>query len=266
MKERLIGGFIVGVVTLVVLFCGGLTAAVILAAVSIMAIYEFMKLYKMEQSAFSALNYIATAGVYLLLYFGQSQYLFPFIVLYILVTLSIYVIRFPMYKDYHVEKSIFVFLYATVLLSYVFRVRSMESGAFYFVFILISSWGNDICAYFVGSAIGKHKFSPKVSPNKSVEGFIGGIAGAFILGYLYAIVFRQFIEFSLSPLYSGIIAALGCIPAVIGDLAASAIKRDNEIKDYGDLIPGHGGIVDRIDSLLFTAPIIYYLIILFSIL
>jgi len=123
---------------------------------------------------------------------------------------------------------------------------------------------NDIFAYFVGSAIGKHKFSPKVSPNKSVEGFIGGVVGAGFIGFLYGVVFAKYIP--LSSLYCGIIAALGAIPAVIGDLAASAIKRNNNIKDYSNLIPGHGGIIDRIDSILFTAPIIYYLVELFNIL
>lgn len=264
MKERLIGGFLVGLVTLIIFLSGGAITAVILTIVSLIAMHEFMKLYALEQSPLAALNYFATVGVYIVLYLGKSQILFPFIIMLLLVALAIYVICFPKYKDYQVEKSFFTFLYVTVLLSYVFRIREMEFGALYFVFILISSWGNDICAYFVGSAIGKHKFSPKVSPNKSVEGFIGGVIGAGVLGFLYAVVFRRVIESSLSPLHSAIIAAVGAIPAVIGDLAASAIKRDNEIKDYGSLIPGHGGMVDRVDSLLFTAPIIYYLIILFS--
>lgn len=263
MKERLIGGFLVGVVTLIIFLCGGAVAAVLLTIVSLIAIHEFMKLYSLEQSPLAALNYFATVGVYIILYFGKSQILFPYIIMLLLVALAIYVICFPKYKDYQVEKSFFTFLYVTVLLSYIFRVRELEFGALYFIFILISSWCNDICAYFVGSAIGKHKFSPKVSPNKSVEGFIGGVIGAGALGFLYAVVFQKWIEISLTPVSCAVIAAVGAIPAVIGDLAASAIKRDNAIKDYGHLIPGHGGMVDRIDSLLFTAPIIYYLIILF---
>lgn len=264
MKERLIGGFLVALVTLVIILSGGAVTALILTIVSMIAMHEFMKLYSLEQSPLAVWNYFATVGVYVILYLDKSGILFPFIVMFLLVALAIYVICFPKYKDRQVMQSLFSFLYVTVLLSYVFRIREMEFGALFFVFILISSWGNDICAYFVGSAIGKHKFSPKVSPNKSVEGFIGGVAGAGVLGFLYALIFQQKIGSSLSPLSCAIIAAIGAIPAVIGDLAASAVKRDNEIKDYGSLIPGHGGMVDRIDSLLFTAPIIYYLIILFS--
>ncbi|MCM1496971.1 MAG: phosphatidate cytidylyltransferase [Clostridium sp.] len=263
MKDRFIGGFFVGLTTLIIFLAGGAVTALLLTAISLAAMYEFMNVYSLEKSPFAVLNYLGTVGIYVMLYLDQSQFLFPFIILLLLVTLSIYVICFPQYKDHHAAKSYFGFIYVTILLSYVFRLRALDSGMLLCIFILISSWGNDIFAYFVGSAIGKHKFSPKVSPNKSVEGFIGGVAGAGLLGYFFAVVFHQWI--SLSSLSCAIIAAVGAIPAVIGDLAASAVKRDNEIKDYSHLIPGHGGMVDRIDSVLFTAPITYYLVVLFNV-
>lgn len=263
MKERLIGGFFVAVITLIIFLSGGIVTASLLTVVSLIGMYEFMKVYSLEKSPFAVLNYLGTVAIYVMLYAEQSQFLFPFIILLLMVTLSIYVICFPTYKDYDVAKSFFGFMYISILLSYVFRIRALESGILLCFFILISSWGNDVFAYFIGSAIGKHKFSPKVSPNKSVEGFIGGVLGAGLLGYLYALIFSKGIPFS--GLYCAIIAAVGSIPAVIGDLAASAIKRDNKIKDYSNLIPGHGGMVDRIDSVLFTAPITYYLVILFNI-
>lgn len=263
MKERLIGGFFVAAITLIIFLSGGIVTAAILTVVSLIGLYEFMRVYSLEKTPLAILNYIGTLVVYGLLYLEQSRFLFPFLILLLMLTLSIYVICFPKYKDHEIAKSFFGFVYITILLSYVFRIRAMDSGLLLCFFILISSWGNDVFAYFVGSAIGKHKFSPKVSPNKSVEGFIGGIAGAALLGYLFALIFGKGIPFS--GLHCAVIAAIGSIPAVIGDLAASAIKRDNEIKDYSNLIPGHGGMVDRIDSVLFTAPIIYYLVILFNI-
>lgn len=264
MKKRLIGGSIVGIITLITLFAGGIVSAIILTIASIIGVREILKVYSLDKSPFAILNYIATVLLYIFIYFKNAHILMPMIIILCLLTLAIYVFLFPKYKDMDMMRSIFSFLYAALLLSFVLRIRSMEAGLVLSFFILISSWMNDIFAYFVGSAIGKHKFSPKVSPNKSVEGFIGGIVGAGLIGLLYGIVFDKYLP--LSGIHCAIVAALGAIPAVIGDLAASAIKRDNGIKDYSNLIPGHGGILDRIDSVLFTAPITFYLVEVFNIL
>ena len=264
MKNRLIGGSIVGIITLITLFAGGIVTAIILTLCSLVGVYELLKVYELHKSPFAVVNYIATVVLYCFLYFGKMQLVLPLFIILVLLTLAIYVFKFPKYKDVDMMRAVFGFIYASIFLSFVLRIRAMEDGLALSFFILISSWINDICAYFVGSAIGKHKFSPKVSPNKSVEGFVGGIVGAGLIGLAYGIVFAQHLP--LPGVYCAIVAALGAIPAVIGDLAASAIKRDNGIKDYSNLIPGHGGMLDRIDSVLFTAPIIYYLVELFNIL
>jgi phosphatidate cytidylyltransferase len=147
------------------------------------------------------------------------------------------------------------------MLSFVYLIRDMKHGLVLVLLIFVSSWINDTCAYFVGRALGKHKMAPVLSPKKSVEGLIGGIVGAGVFGGIYGLLFNSFVEsISYAPLIFALVGALGAIPAVIGDLAASAIKRNNDIKDYGKLIPGHGGILDRFDSIIFTAPIIYYLL------
>lgn len=264
MKQRLIGGFFVAVITLIMLLSGGIVSALVLTLVSLAGVYEYLKVYSLEKTPFAVVNYIGTITFYLLMYYNRESLLFPLIILIIMVLLAVYVFLFPKYHDVDVSKAFFGFFYVTVLLSYVYRVRSMEAGLLLSCFILISSWGNDVFAYLVGSAVGRHKFSPKVSPNKSVEGFVGGIVGAGIMGYVIAAVFEDVLPFP--PIYCGVIAAMGAVPAVIGDLAASAIKRNNEIKDYSHLIPGHGGILDRFDSVFFTAPIIYYLVVLFDVL
>ena len=126
----------------------------------------------------------------------------------------------------------------------------------------MNSWINDTCAYFVGRAFGKHKMAPVLSPKKSIEGLIGGIVGAGVFGAVFGILFDKYVDtMNYVPLLFAVVGAVGALPAVIGDLAASAIKRNNDIKDYGKLIPGHGGILDRFDSIIFTAPIIYYLLV-----
>ena len=264
MKNRLIGGTIVGIITLIALFAGGVVTAIILTLSSLIAVRELLKVYSLEKSSFAWVNYITTVLLYVFLYFEKEQLVMPLSIVVVIITLAIYVFRFPKYKDTDMMRAIFSFLYGAILLSYILRIRSMEQGLALSFFVLISSWINDIFAYLVGSAIGKHKFSPKVSPNKSVEGFFGGIVGAGIIGLAYGIVFAKYLP--LPGVYCSIIAALGAIPAVIGDLAASAIKRDNAIKDYSNLIVGHGGMLDRIDSILFTAPIIYYLVEVFYVL
>ena len=264
MKDRVIGAVFVVLLTLVMLLPGGVVSAIVLNVVSLIGLYEFYRVYSLEKSILSYVGYLGTIVFYVLLYTGKETFLFPTVIILLMIILACYVFVFPKYKDKDVTKIFFGFVYVTVMLSYVFRVRNMESGLMLSFFILISSWGNDVFAYLVGSAIGKHQFSPKVSPNKSKEGFVGGILGAALMGYVYAVIFAKDIPFS--GVYCAIISALGGIPSVIGDLAASAIKRDNEIKDYSHLIPGHGGILDRFDSVIFTAPIIYYLVELFNIL
>ena len=133
------------------------------------------------------------------------------------------------------------------------------------VLLFLAAWGNDTLAYCTGMLIGKHKMSPILSPKKSIEGLVGGIVGAAILGALYGLYLNTYIRFSFNPVTMfPIVCGLSGAVSVIGDLAASAIKRDSGIKDYGTLIPGHGGILDRFDSIIFIAPVIYYLTVMIS--
>lgn len=129
--------------------------------------------------------------------------------------------------------------------------------------IFISSWICDTCAYLSGMAIGKHKLAPVLSPKKSIEGAVGGVVGAGLVGALFGwlVLERVFADQNITWI-AAVICAAGAVISQVGDLAASGIKRNHNIKDYGKLIPGHGGIMDRFDSVLFTAPIIYYLAIL----
>ena len=177
-----------------------------------------------------------------------------------LLIMTVYVLSFPKYKADQIFAAITGLVYVAVLMSFIYQVRQLEDGLYIIPLIFICAWGNDTCAYCVGMLIGKHKMSPKLSPKKSIEGFVGGIVGAVILGCIYGAVFGGQLPSLGNPVRDcGIIAGVGALIAVVGDLAASAIKRDKGIKDYGRLIPGHGGILDRFDSILFTAPVVYIL-------
>ncbi|MCR5214614.1 MAG: phosphatidate cytidylyltransferase [Eubacterium sp.] len=269
-KTRLISGIVLVAITILVLWLGGPFTGLTIMALSLVGVYELCKVYEIEKRSPAVLAYVWTAIYYAMLIFRNvevkgfqlGRLTLPLMITYLLAILAAYVIRFPKYHDREIMAAFMSFFYVSVMLSYIYKIRVMDEGGYFVVLIFICSWGNDTLAYCTGMLFGKHKMSPKLSPKKSVEGLIGGIVGAGLLGLIYGIFLKTRIE-SIPHVEIAlfIICALGAIPAVIGDLAASAIKRNNDIKDYGKLIPGHGGVLDRFDSIIFTAPIIYYLVV-----
>ena len=147
-------------------------------------------------------------------------------------------------------------VFYVVFFSYHVALTDQASGFSAMVWLIfLTAFGTDIMAYFTGLAIGKHKLCPGISPKKTVEGAIGGVLGSV----LFCGMFGYFFE-SGFLLHCIAIGALGGAVSQLGDLTASVFKRNMGIKDYGNLIPGHGGILDRFDSVLFTAPMVYYYI------
>lgn len=149
-------------------------------------------------------------------------------------------------------------IYVVLFIMFIAKINGMNDGKILIWYAILSAWGTDIFAYIIGRAIGKHKFS-KISPKKSIEGCIGGTLGAVILVLLYTYVANTFFAVNYSYLFMGIASLILSIIGQIGDLVASTIKRYVDIKDYSNLIPGHGGMLDRIDSLMFLAPFAYIL-------
>ena len=152
----------------------------------------------------------------------------------------------------------FSFLDGPVMLSFLYLLREgFDEGIYLVWFVFLASWGSDTCAYCVGVLIGKHKMTPKLSPKKSIEGAVGGVVGAALLFVLYTyFVINRYTAITLSLPLAAVLGAVGALVSMVGDLAASAVKRDHGIKDYGKLIPGHGGIMDRFDSVIVAAPIV----------
>ncbi len=261
-KQRAISAVILVIIAAVTLYFGGAVTCFVMCGVSLIGTMELLRVYELHKKSIGIVAYIATILYYVCLFLGYNNLLIPIMVLYLLAVLAVYVLTYPRYDDKKIMSVFMTFFYVSVMLSFVYLIRDMEHGLVLVLLIFVSSWGNDTCAYLVGRAIGKHKMSPKLSPKKSVEGLIGGIIGAGLLGILFGILYHKYVaEMNMAPLLFAVIGAVSAIPAVIGDLAASAIKRNNDIKDYGKLIPGHGGILDRFDSIIFTAPIVYYLIV-----
>ena len=189
----------------------------------------------------------------------QKELLWLTLLLAFMAIMAVYVFTFPRYDTQKVLAAFFGIVYVPVMLSFIYQTRMLWDGFHLVWLIFLSSWGCDTCAYCVGMLIGKHKMAPVLSPKKSIEGAIGGVAGAALLGYLYAALLgHQMIAVGNPRLSCAAACAIAAVISQIGDLAASAIKRNHQIKDYGHLIPGHGGIMDRFDSMIFTAPAIYF--------
>ena len=154
--------------------------------------------------------------------------------------------------------TFFGICYIVLFLMFMSIIRNMENGKFLIWYVFISSWLTDVFAYITGKTIGKHHFTD-ISPNKTIEGCIGGTLGATICMIIYTVILNNFAGFNINI---ALITTTGIILSIvgqIGDLSASSIKRYAGIKDFSDLIPGHGGMVDRVDSVIFIAPFAYLL-------
>lgn len=149
---------------------------------------------------------------------------------------------------------VFGAVYIPLLLAAAARLKQLEQGGSWIILMLSLTWLSDTSAYLVGRAIGRHKLYPRVSPGKSIEGAIGGLTGAFVA----VIVAKLWYLPRLGWGDTVALATIGCLLAQVGDLVESLVKRGYGVKDSGRLLPGHGGLLDRIDALLFVAPYIYW--------
>ncbi|MDE6388611.1 MAG: phosphatidate cytidylyltransferase [Lachnospiraceae bacterium] len=274
---RLISGISLVIIALVTILAGNGVLAAILCLISIIAYKELTKACNVHTenkkcNAPEIAGMIMTVVYYVLLIVTLNQgskdgsgltRVYPAIMIMIVISLIlylfIYVFTFPAYKAPQIMAAMFSWLYAPVMLSFIYLIREGFIYGNYLVWLVfLCSWGSDTCAYAVGVLFGKHKMTPKLSPKKSVEGAVGGVAGAALLFVLYThFAVNQYTDATIPLILAAVLGAVGALVSMVGDLAASAIKRDHDIKDYGKLIPGHGGIMDRFDSVIIAAPLIF---------
>ena len=270
-KERTISAVLLVIAALVSILPGGIILAVVLYGISIIGFLELTKACGVRQKdnlgnykkiiSLEVMGLIIITCYYFVTFLTQNtSYTLMIMIMALIALMFAYVFTFPKYHANQVMSTYFSLIYAPVMLSFVFLTRQLENGIYLVWMIFINSWISDTCAYLVGVMIGKHKLAPVLSPKKSIEGSVGGIVGSALVGALFGYFMDVTLETQQLVLILPIVGGVGSVISQVGDLAASAVKRNFEIKDYGKLIPGHGGIMDRFDSVIFTAPITYFLI------
>lgn len=258
--KRLFSGIVLVALVFVTCWYGGLPLWIFILFAGYIGLNEFYRVFGIQgNSPLGAAGMFGTAlwmtAVYALPEGGEMKWLI--LLIDFMLIMAVYVFSFPKYDTSQVMAAFFGIVFVPVMLSFIYETRMMKEGFRMVWLIFFCSWGCDTFAYCTGMLIGKHKLAPVLSPKKSIEGAVGGLLGAAFLGACYAVLMD-----APAPVYA-LLCAAGAAASQVGDLAASAVKRQHGIKDYGKLIPGHGGILDRFDSVIVTAPMIYILALVF---
>ena len=235
-----------------------------LAIIAMIAMNEYLLAVSKKSKPVSWVAYLSCALISLLCIVPQAMYsnIILASIIVILLILFTQVILTGMKTNFNDLVYTFVgIIYIALFISSMVMLRNSEHGKILIWYVIFSGWATDVFAYAIGKRFGKHKFS-EVSPKKSIEGCIAGTIGAIIVTIIYTYFINLYTSLEYSYIYISIITLILSIVGQIGDFAASTIKRYVEIKDYSNLIPGHGGMLDRIDSIMFIAPIAYILFIL----
>ncbi len=236
--------------------------SLLIGTIAVFALWEFLTLYFSDSS--SARGKVLSCLAVAILLIAMGEGLPQIILMGLLGVVAIIIARFCISPTHTKQQlpdwTVYIFgvLYVGLLLGHYSLLRNLEQGVSLVFFVIIVTWLSDTGGFFVGKPLGKHPLAPILSPKKTIEGLLGGI--------VFAVIGAIFSQFTFVPFFSvGQCAMLGvglALLGAIGDLAESAIKRSADVKDSGTIIPGHGGVLDRVDSLLFTGPAMYYYVML----
>lgn len=265
-KSRVLSSIVLVAIAFSTILSGSWYLAGILWLISMVAYRELCqacqivgkeeKTNRLEGTGFCFITFYYLAMAFL----KDPLYLILVVLMALIGFLFVYVFSFPRIHAAKVMGAYFSFVYAPIMFSFIYLTRELRYGIYLVWMIFISSWISDTFAYLVGMLLGKHPLAPVLSPKKSIEGALGGIVGSVLCGGLFGyFLLERLIQDQQVTFIFALIGGIGSVISQIGDLGASAIKRNYEIKDYGKLIPGHGGIMDRFDSVIVTAPMIYFL-------
>ncbi|MCL2457084.1 MAG: phosphatidate cytidylyltransferase [Defluviitaleaceae bacterium] len=247
---------------ILLVYRGGIILLTVCCVAALVALREFYLAFSKKDRLIHVIGYLATAGYFGAIFiFGAGNWLLIALTMFVITVQTCLVVFFRKLPISECISTVYGFLYVPFMLSFVVLVREHQFGQYYVWLILTASFGCDTFAYLTGSLFGKNKLKNTPSPSKSFEGLIGGVVGATVIGLIYGFLISYFFGGNDATeniiLIATVISFLGAIFSIIGDLAASAVKRHCDIKDFGNVFPGHGGVMDRIDSIVTVAPIVY---------
>lgn len=269
LKERLTVGILGGIFAIALLTFGNIVhIGVAVSIIAIIGLYEIYKSLGLLKSNLPLCIIGFLAGA-LILYFSLmadfGRVFRLFITAYMIILLVYMVLAHKTTSFTDIAKSMFATMYVSIFFAYLILIRKYNNGEYLIWIPIITAWLSDTMAYTFGRLFGKHKLIPEVSPKKTVEGAVGGVLGGIIFMVIYGLICNISFNKEIDWITLSLLGMTGAILSQFGDLAASWIKREFGIKDYGNLLPGHGGVLDRFDSVLFIAPFVYYFIQIFPI-
>lgn len=266
---RLISAIIGAILLVAFIFASSFVFNIAVAIASVLVLYELFLTFGQEKKwPLLVLGYGFAAIILSSLFVGSNIFtagdLTLILVLYLILLSISAVLWNEKIKFYDVAVSFFILVYSVIMLYHAALLRAAEHGIVLIFIPFLGAWMTDTFAYFSGICLGRHKLIPKVSPNKTVEGAIGGILGCVLMFFVYALIVST-LGYKVNYILLTVLALLCGVVAQFGDLTASLIKRECNKKDFGNLIPGHGGMLDRIDSFIFVLPIVYYFLQVFEV-
>ena len=259
MKQRIITSVVLFAIALpILIFSKYIVYQAALAFLSVVAVYEMLGVLAMRRERFlSVPSYLIAVAMPFLSYFANNGRHLSYIMLILLVVFvyMLYIFAVAVFKKGALSvgsaASCFMLVsYITVSFSALGLVRVLPGGALLFGLVFVAAWVTDIFAYFTGYFFGKHKLIPEVSPKKTVEGAVGGIVFSVIGFVLYGLVVDIVTDYTARYLVLAVMGLVLSVVSQIGDLTASLVKREHGVKDYGFIFPGHGGVMDRFDSII----------------
>ncbi len=272
LKTRVISALVGLTLLIAVLYLGSITLGIVVTLIAAIGLYEFYNSVSAVKNI-QPIKIVGYLSILPLLILGLQKTGWFNIDLNILTGISVCLVIFLSmafivleHKKYNIIDACvtaFSIAYVPFLMSFLILIRNMDNGIILIWLIFIGAWGTDTMAYTFGRLFGKRKIIPEISPKKTLAGAIGGILGCIALMIVFGVITNAYFDLKMSFVVLAILGLICGMVSQIGDWSASAIKRYVNIKDFGNIMPGHGGVLDRFDSILFVAPVVYFVLVLF---